>query len=211
MKKLLKLSLALAVIVSLSSVALATPVDFTPNLSGSSVIVTSYNSDGSLRLEGAVTANLALSGSPFTLQDNETQVLDFFTLGASPCISNGNEPYRISATLAFLEPPIAGQATGGGSFYTVLGTLRSGTLHWDDGTLPYYFTLADGNVVRIDFEDDMHIGQGSLPGMSEDPWMVHAYVTNLGGAASAVPEPLTIMLLGLGLVGLAGAGRKLQK
>ena len=50
MKKLLKLSLALAVIVSLSSVALATPVDFTPNLSGSSVIVTSYNSDGSLRL-----------------------------------------------------------------------------------------------------------------------------------------------------------------
>ena len=207
MKKLLKLSLVLAVIISLASVALATPVDFTPNVRGSSVVVTNYGSP----LGGNVTANLALSGSPFTLQDNETQVLDFFTLGASPCISNGNEPYRISATLAFLEPPIAGQATGGGSFYTVLGTLRSGTLHWDDGTLPYYFTLADGNVVRIDFEDDMHIGQGSLPGMSEDPWMVHAYVTNLGSAASAVPEPLTIMLLGLGLVGLAGVGRKFQK
>ena len=194
MKKTLRVALMLTVILAISANVWATPVSFTPSPADSSVVVT--NTLGG----GTMTANLALSANPFTLADNETQTLDFFTLSVSGFTFY--DSYRISATLAFSAPPIEGEATGGGIFGTIGGFISSGTLVWDTGTLPDYFTLADGNVVMIDFENDIAIG---LLGKTT----VHAYVTNLGGAASAVPEPLTVLLLGLGLVGLAGAGRRL--
>lgn len=202
MKKTLRVALMLTVILAISANVWATPVSFTPSPADSSVVVTNYP-DGALLLEGTMTAQLALSANPFTLADNETQVLDFFTLSVSGLTLL--DSYRIAATLAFSAPPIAGEATGGGIFGTIGGIISGGTLSWDTGTLPDYFTLADGNVVMIDFENDIAIG-------SFGRTTVHAYVTNLGTAgASAVPEPLTVLLLGLGLVGLSGAGRRLQK
>lgn len=172
----------------------ATPVTFTPNVSASSVSVTDNANWGDMK------GTLALAATPFTLADNTTQTLDFFTLTATGLA--WDKDYTVSATLAFSDPNIAGLGTGGGDFFTFLGLLSAGNLTWDPTTIPDYFTLADGNIVKIDFQNGFAIGAGNTA-------MVHAYVTNQGGAA--VSEPATMLLLGLGLIGVAGIRRKFNK
>lgn len=197
MKATLRVLLTLAAVVFLAASAWATPVTFTPNFGVSSVSITNY-SDGVPFIEGKMTGNLVLSATPFTLADNGMQTLDFFTLRASGLTFY--DKYRVAATLAFLTPDIAGHATGGGIFGTIGGVISAGTLFWDAGTLPDFFTLSDGNVVKINFQDGIAIAYGN------STTTVDAYVTNQGGAA--VPEPSTLMLLGSGLLGLVMVGRK---
>jgi hypothetical protein len=190
-----RILLALAVVFVLTANVWATPVTFNPDLSGSSVTAVDYSWFGSL------TAELALSGTPFTLNDGATKTIDFFTLTASQLFLMDGI-YHVEAALAFSDPPIVSYGTGNGFVWTLFGVITMMGLVWDDSTLPDYFTLADGNQIKIDFLDTGAFGIG-------DTMMVQASITNLGNT-TAVPEPATMMLLGFGLVGLAGVSRKIR-
>ena len=193
-KTISRILLTLAMVCVLTATVWATPVTFTPDVSGSSVNAVDYSWFGTL------TAELALSGTPFTLDDGETKTLDFFNLTASQLFLIDGI-YHVEAALAFSNPPIVSYGTGNGFVWSLFGIITTMGLVWDDSTLPDYFTLADGNKIKIDFLDTGAFGVG-------DTMMVQAQVTNLGNTA-AVPEPATMLLLGFGLMGLAGFRRRI--
>jgi hypothetical protein len=194
------MSCCLVLVFGLTALAGATPITFDLAGSNGGSLVSIQES-----VAGAdLTANLAdnLNSQIFTLSDGQTQTVDFFMLTASG-LGYGN--YSISATLGFDMPAGIGSAgSGSGCFFTFYGLFSGGTLNWNPNTLPDYFTLADGNRFKVDFEDGVTCGIGNST-------MVHAYITNLGGGSAPVPEPATLLLLGSGLIGLFSFGRRRMK
>ncbi len=200
--------LALMVALTVSNRASATPITF--DVAGppdSSADFTFYQQGliiGSSVFGGGSALNLtldsALDSQIFTLADGESKTFDFLHFETS---GTGVGFFNISAVLGFDTPSISSQFTGAGGWGAVVGsgpiwsgTVKGETLLWQNSIA--VIVLGSGNMIEIMLDNKFEIGQSAVS-------TLQATVTNLGGAL--IPEPATMLLLGLGLLGLGSVGR----
>ena len=200
MKKFLLICVFLLVVVPFAH---ATLIEY--EVDGDNSDVTFSNNTASWFLGSAtITGDLIVGNVGGTLHDGETATIDFFTLTVSSTGFFAAGQYNISAALAFTLPKVeTATGTGGGYFGSVSGVINFGTLYWDPVSLPYEFTLSDGTLFSVDFQNGIALTRG-------DTATVHAYITNRGGGSEGTPvsEPANMLLMGTALVGLAGVSRK---
>lgn len=165
--------------------------------------------------QSTLSTTLAVDTGSYTLLDGQSRTLDFFT-ATTKDTSYGRDVdlATINATLVFKTPVLGSSADTGTATYSHAGSVNTFGINWGDGNLQTFTYLHGGvtDVISVLFNNGVWEQEGC-----GGHWLVTATITNDAAPsnpnsnASPVPEPGTMMLLGTGLLGLAGYGRRGMK
>lgn len=197
MKKLMAIIVCLGML-GFAGLANATPYTFDMG-AGSSVDTSGTNSV--LQMYANINSNL--DDVLFSLNEGESNNFYFATIGTTESWINDDDlnPGVVTAYVDFDNPDLI-QSIGGTSvgFSGIFHFIQGWNLTWND---PVVVDFGNGGQFSIELADvgyDSWFWQG--PDGSAD---VYATVTL---NTAPVPEPSTILLIGTGLLGIIGFGRK---
>ncbi len=213
------------IVVLLAAILITLIFILPPNVGAVTWIDWQSTSSGSLTI-GGTTIDVSLTGNPWDLINGDFYYNNSYTGGTSPSGTYGglqpSDLIRVTGTGNFaltfdspvVDPYIALVSVGSAwrsvtySFDTPFTVISTGSNFWGYGG----YSVSGNDFTGIEFNGILQF-QGTYSSFSFDilqPEGWHGFNLGVADAASPIPEPSTILLLGSGLAGLAGFRQKFK-
>lgn len=199
MKKIMFFFSAFLLVFGMVGTATAIPILFDMDAVDSSVSLADVN-EGGIVLSASI--DPGLENQVFLLGDDASYTFNFVNFTATPTFIIGGGTATINAILSFDSPSVDDVSASASAYYGhVFGVFSAGYLNWQTSDTTLY--LPNGGYFDINF-NDLFVGGFGNSATATATITAHT-------APAPVPEPATMLLLGAGLLGLAGASRKKLK